>query len=119
MRLISIVFKHYVLRWCTLFYLIVESGQRFDKNVSSLIAKFVSTRGEKVERLIQIEIEVAIKMSPHKLVDFLLKLRVQVLELVQIADHVKTVGSDDIGFTFDQVFGFLAGDFRHGGEGVR
>ena len=116
MRLISIVFKPYVLRWCTLFYLIVESGQRFDKNVSSLIAKFVSTSGEKVERLIQIEIKVAIKMSSHKLVDFFFKLCMEVLEFVQITHHIQTVGSDDVRFTFDQMFGFLTGNFGYRGK---
>ena len=41
-----------------------------------------------VERFIQIEVKVSVEMTPHKLVDLVLALGVQILELVEVSLHV-------------------------------
>ena len=51
-------------------YLMVQSCQGFDENISTFISKFISSRRKKVQSFVQIEIKMSIKMSTDKLVDF-------------------------------------------------
>ena len=89
---------------------VIQSGQRFYEHVRTLVGKLVSieihrtlcsnsqTRRlkygvppagcEHVERFIQIEVKVSVEMTPHKLVDLVLALGVQILELVEVSLHV-------------------------------
>lgn len=68
--------------------------QRLDVHVNALVAVLVASSGEKVQRIIKIEIVMAIKVTSHKVMDTILGDCVQVLELVHRRefDHVQSVG---------------------------
>ena len=57
----------------------VESGEGLDEDVGALVAELVAAGGEHVERLVQLEVEVAVEVAAHELVYLLLARRVQVL----------------------------------------
>lgn len=59
-------------------------------------------------------------MSSHELMNFFFAKGVQVLEFVQGRElfHVQTVRSDNVWFTFQQMFSLEAGDVGDGGENV-
>ena len=59
----------------------VEPGEGLDEDVCALVAEFVAAGGEHVERLVQLEVEVAVEVAAHELVDLLLARRVQVLQV--------------------------------------
>ena len=59
----------------------VEAGEGLDEDVGTLVAELVAAGGEHVERLVQLEVEVAVKVAAHELVDLLLARRVQVLQV--------------------------------------
>jgi hypothetical protein len=60
----------------------IQSCQRFNENISSLIAELGASRNEEVKCLVQIEIEVTEEVVALKLVNFLLGRSVEVLKLV-------------------------------------
>lgn len=103
------------------FQQVIEAGQRFDEHVGALVAELVAAGDEQVQRFVQIEIEVAVEVAAHKLVDLLLGHGVQILELVNGRKllHIQPVRRDDVGLPLQQVLGLVAGDLGHGGEHVR
>lgn len=46
--------------------------QRFNEHVQTLVAVFVASSGEKVQCVIEVEIVMAIKVSPYKVMDTIL-----------------------------------------------
>ena len=62
----------------------VEPGEGLDEDVGALVAELVAAGGEHVERLVQLEVEVAVEVAAHELVDLLLARRVQVLIAVWV-----------------------------------
>ena len=99
---------------------VVESRERLDEHVGALVGELVASGGEQVERLVQVEVVVAVEVAAHEVVDLLLGESVQVLELVQGAEllDAEAVGRDDVGLALEQVLGLVARDARHGGEDV-
>ena len=101
---------------------VIQSGQRFYEHVRTLVSKLVSIKIEHysqtvrlkfdgippagckhVERFIQIEVKVSVEVSPHKLMDLVLTLGVQILELVEVSLHVETVRGQDVRLPLHQV----------------
>ena len=62
----------------------VEPGEGLDEDVCALVAELVAAGGEHVERLVQLEVEVAVEVAAHELVDLLFARRVQVLIAVWV-----------------------------------
>lgn len=62
-----------------------------------------------------------VKVTANKLVQLLLGHRMKVLKLVQSRElfHVEPIGRDDVGLALQQMFRFVAGNFRDGREDVR
>jgi hypothetical protein len=54
-----------------------------DEEIAAFVAELVTTCGERVQRLVQVEIHVPVKVSTNKIMDFLFALSVQVLEFVK------------------------------------
>ena len=71
-----------------------------NKHVQTLVAVLVSSSGEKVKGVLQIEIIVAVKVASDKVVDAILRHCVQILELVHCLefDDVESVGQHTIYF---------------------
>lgn len=69
-----------------------------DKHVQALVTVLISSSGEKVKSVLQIEIIVAVKVTPDKVMDAILGHCVQILELVHCLklDDVETVGQHTI-----------------------
>lgn len=72
-----------------------------NKHVQTLVAVFVSSSGEKVKGVLQIEIVVSVKMTSYKVVNAILGHGVQILELVHCRelDDVESVGQHTIYFS--------------------
>ncbi len=90
----------------------VQSRQRFDKHVYTLIAILVATGGEEVECVLRVEVVVAVEMPAHKVVDLDLGLLVQILELVGGREllHVQTVGQDTVRLSLQKMLALVCGD---------
>jgi hypothetical protein len=101
--------------------IVVQTSERLDEDISALVAKLVAAGDEKVQRLVQIEVEMPEKVTANKLVDLFFRHRVQVLELVNGRKlfHVQPVWRDDIGLSLQQMLRLIASDVGHGGEHVR
>lgn len=98
----------------------VQSCQRLNKHVNTLIPELVTTSSEKIECVINIEVVVAIEMSADKVVDLLLCLLVQVLELVNSRElcDVETIGQNAIGLSLQQMLRLKSCDMRNSGENI-
>lgn len=99
---------------------VVETGQRLDEHVDTLIAVLVTTCGEEVQGLVGVEIVVAIEVTTDKVVDSLLVYLMQVLELVGCREllDVQTVGQDTIRLALEQMFTLVSSDMRYGCEDI-
>ncbi|KAI6766392.1 hypothetical protein HG531_011614 [Fusarium graminearum] len=99
---------------------VVQSCQRLNKHVNTLIPELVTTSSEKIECVINIEVVVAIEMSADKVVDLLLCLLVQVLELVNSRElcDVETIRQNAIGLSLQQMLRLKSCDMRNSGENI-
>lgn len=95
---------------------VVQTGQRLDEHVHTLIPVLVATSGEEVQRLVGIKVIVPIEMTANKVVDALLVGLVQVLELVSCAEllDIETVGQNTVGLALEQVLALVGGDVGDG-----
>ena len=61
-----------------------------------------------------------IKVSPNKIIDFLLRQGMKILELVESGEffNIEAIGSDDVGRPFEKMCGLHPCDVRHRREGV-
>ena len=59
-------------------------------------------------------------MAANEIMDLGFSVLMQVLEFVHRAklDDIETVGKNPIWFTFQEMFGFVRGDMRYGGENI-
>lgn len=103
-----------------LLQLIVKTGKRLDKHVDTFVAVLVSTSGEKVECVFQIEIVVTVEVSLDELVDLGLGNGVQVLELVhgREFDYIETIGQDTVWLALEQMLGLVSGNVTDCSENV-
>ncbi|KAI6772502.1 hypothetical protein HG530_003460 [Fusarium avenaceum] len=86
---------------------VVESCQRLDEHVNTLIPELITTGSEEVQCVVDVEIEVTVEMTSNKIVNLLLCLLVQVLELVngrELGD-IETIGKNTIRLSLQQMFG--------------
>lgn len=60
----------------------IQSRQRFNEYVSTFIAEFVTASDEKVQSFIQVKVEMTVKVSANKFMDFLFGHSVQILKFV-------------------------------------
>lgn len=99
----------------------IQSRQRLNENIGAFVAELISTSDEKVQSLLEIKVEMPVKVTANEFVNLLFGHRVEILELVQRREllHVESVRRDDVGLALEQMFSFVAGDLRHGGEDVR
>lgn len=76
------------------FETIVESSEGFNKHIDAFIPVLVSTSGEEVKGIIEIEIIMTIKMTSNKFVDDILLDSVQILEFMHRLefDDIQTIG---------------------------
>lgn len=90
----------------------VQSGQRFNEKVSTFVLEFVATGDEQIQGLVEIEIQMPIEMSLDKLVDFLFRLSVSILKLVQSCEFndIQPVRGDHIGLSRQQILTLEIGD---------
>lgn len=98
----------------------VETGERLDEHVYTLVSVLVSAGSKGIQSVVEIKVQVTVKVALDKLVDLVLHQGMQVLELVhgRKLDHVETVGHHTVGLSLEQVLGLVGGDVRHGGENV-
>lgn len=83
----------------------VQSRQRLDEHVGPLVGELVATRGEQVERLLEIEVEVTMEVTEDELVDAVLGSRVAVLMLLEeVEPDVESVGKDEVCLAAEDVF---------------
>ena len=59
-----------------------------------------------------------VEVSTYEFVNFFLILCMEVLKLVEVSHHVKTVRCDDVRFPLNEVFSLHTGDFAHCGKDV-
>jgi hypothetical protein len=99
---------------------VVQSCQRLDKHVNTLIPELVTTSSEKIQCVIDIKVVVAIEMSADKVVNLLLCLLVQVLEFVHSRElcDVETVGQNAVGLSFQKMLRLESCDVRNSGENI-
>ena len=73
-----------------------------------------------IEGVVEIEVVVAVKVSPDEVVDLGLGRGVEVLELVHglELDDIESVGEDAIWFTLEEMLGLVGGDVGDGGKDV-
>ena len=73
-----------------------------------------------VEHVIEIEIVVAVEVSPDEVVDLGLGGGVHVLELVHCLelDNIKTIWENTIGLALEQMFALVGHDVENGHENV-
>lgn len=100
---------------------VIQSRQRLDENVSAFVAKLIATGDEEIQSLVQVEVEVPVKVAANKLVNLLLRHGVKVLELVERGEllHVQAVRCYYVGLALQEMLCFIAGDLRHSREYVR
>lgn len=99
---------------------VVQTSQRLNKHVHTLIPVLVTSSSEEVQRLVRIEVIVPIEMTADKVVDALLVGLVQVLELVGSAEllDVQAVGKDTVRLALEQVLALVSSDMGYGGEDI-
>lgn len=54
-----------------LLHSVVKSGEGLDKDIRALVAELVPSGDEEVQRLVQVEVKVAVEVSAYEFVDFL------------------------------------------------
>ena len=74
-----------------------------------------------IERIIEIEIIMAIEMSPHEIINLTLRRLMQILELMHRLelDHIQPIGKDTIRFPLQQMLRFVRGNMRHRRKHIR
>ena len=94
--------------------------KRLDEHIQPLVAVLVTTSSEEVEGVLEIEVIMAIEMTPHEVMDAILGDGVQVLELVhgRELDDVQTIGQDTIGLTLQKMLGLVGSDVRDSGKNI-
>lgn len=116
---------------------VVQSGERLNEHVDTLVSVFISTCGEHlfqcrlnvsvgkksvahVDGILKVKVIMAIEMSSNKLVDLRLRCGMHILELMHSLelDNIQSVGQHTIRFPFQQMFAFVRGDMRNGRENV-
>ena len=102
------------------FEAMVQPREGFDEHIHAFIPIFIPTRGKEIKGVLGLEVDVAVKMTSHKIVDFLFRLLVEVLELVHGREflHIQPVRYDAIGPPLQEVLAFIGGDVRDRGEDV-
>ena len=76
----------------------VQASQRFDEHIAPLISVLVPPSSEKVKSIVRVEIVVAVEMPSYKVMDLLLRLLMEILELVhgRELDDIQSVRKDSI-----------------------
>ena len=112
--------RHHRRLGASLLQPVIETSQRLDKEVAPFISELVTASDEEIQRVVEVKVVVAVKVTADKLVDFLLFDLVQVLELVHRLefDHVQPVRQYPVGFTLKQVFQLVSGNMGHRGEHI-
>jgi hypothetical protein len=79
-------------------HLSVLTGQTLEEHVDTLVPVLVPSRGEHVDRVLEVKVVVSVKVTSDELVDLGLGKGVQVLELVHRLelDDVETVGENSV-----------------------
>ena len=74
------------------------TGQALDKHVHTLVAELISTGGEHVNRVLEIEVVMTIEMPANKVVDLFFRLDVKILKFVHRSkfDDVEAVGKNAV-----------------------
>lgn len=101
---------------------VVETGEGLDEHVCTLIAILISSSGEEVQGVVEVNVtHVTIEVTFDEFIDLSLGHRMQVLEFVHGLEllHVETVGQDPIRFTLEQMLSFPSGDMGRRGEDIR
>lgn len=98
----------------------VETCERLNEHVDTLISVLVSTGSEEVEGVVRLEVVVAVEVASNKVMDLFLGLLMKILEFVdgrELGD-IETVGQDTIGLSLEEMLGLEGSDVRNGGEDV-
>jgi hypothetical protein len=84
---------------------VVQSCERLNEHVDTLIPEFVTASSEHVKGIVRIKIIVPVEVTPYKVMNLLLGLLVQVLELVDSGElgDVETIGKDAIRLALKQM----------------
>ena len=114
---------------------VVQSGERLNEDVPSLITELIAAGSEEEQRLVQIEVDVTVEMSVDKIKNLKIKFiklnisfllphllfvdLVEVLELVALSLHIQPIGRDQVGLSLDEMLSFLSRDIADRGEHVR
>ena len=90
----------------------------FDEEIHSLVEIFVSARGEKIERAVEIETVAREEMPHYKFVNALLVLPMQMLKFVHGLEtlNVQPIGQNRVGMPAQEFFCFDGGYFGDGGK---
>lgn len=98
----------------------VQSSERLNEHVCSLVAKLVSSGDEEVQSLVQVEVEMPVEVTAHEFVQLFLRHGVEVLELVQRREFldVQPIWRDEVGLALQQMLRLVASDLGDSREDV-
>ncbi len=98
----------------------IKPRQGFQREIVTFITVLITSRSEKVQRVVEVEGVAREKVSKDKLVDFLLVFEVQILEFMNGLEphHVQPIGCHQVRNSTQKHFTLPSGDIAHGGEDV-
>lgn len=98
----------------------VQSREGFDEHIHPFVSIFVSPRREEIEGVLGLKVDVTVKMASDEIVYFLLRLLVEILELVHSRKflHIQSVWHNAIRLPLQEVLAFIGRDVRDRGEDV-
>lgn len=99
----------------------IEPSQRLNEHIRTLVPKLVPSGNEQIQRFLQIKIEMSVKVSARKFVNFLLCNGMQILKFMNCRKflHIQSVRRYNVRFPFQQMFCLVAGNLRYGREYMR
>ena len=91
----------------------VEPSQSFNEDIRPFVPEFVSSGSEEVERLVEVKVKMPVEMSSDKLVDFVLRNGVKVLELVESRKlfDIESIWRDHVWNSLEQMLRLQTCDF--------
>lgn len=98
----------------------VQSRQGFDEHIHPFVSVLIPPSREEVQRIVRLEVIVAVEMSSYEVMDLLFRLLMQILELVHSGEflHVQAIGQYSIRLPLEQMLAFVSRDVGDGGEDV-
>ncbi len=99
---------------------VIQPRQGLNEHVHAFVPVLVSPGGEEIQRVLGLEIDVAVEMTAHEIMNLLLVLLMQVLELVHGREFldVEAIGDDAIRLPLQEVLALVGRDVGDRGEDV-